>query len=301
MIIELILIQNSNKFINLRFLVSDELAEIEEAVRSLQELGWSDYEAKTYSALVSLGPSKASDISRVSTVPSNRVYQILNKLSDNGYVEKISTSRTSETATYKPKSPKDLINDIKNKKINQYDYALNALETLQERINEKSEIVAFTIAGRKELNAHFKKVANSTKAELLIAVDTLVELKYMKFKDFEFGKDVTVQVMTNARGVDNDYEKEIGKSLIEDEIPLRVSEDEFGSILVISDNKQIIFVNYAIEQTPEERKQSMGRDGSETLFKRNYIGYYLGSGGVVDLYRKVYNLAWDSAREENFD
>ncbi len=55
----------------------------------LKKLGFTDYETKIYLTLVRLGPSKASVISRASSVPSNKVYESLIKLAQQGFVSSL--------------------------------------------------------------------------------------------------------------------------------------------------------------------------------------------------------------------
>jgi len=47
----------------------------------------SDYESKTYSALIFLGPSKVSDIARESKVPQSKIYEVLERLMEKQLVE----------------------------------------------------------------------------------------------------------------------------------------------------------------------------------------------------------------------
>jgi sugar-specific transcriptional regulator TrmB len=54
--------------------------EKEEILKTLQYFGLSEYEAKVYVALVSLGPAKAGAISREADVPQSKIYNILDEL-----------------------------------------------------------------------------------------------------------------------------------------------------------------------------------------------------------------------------
>jgi sugar-specific transcriptional regulator TrmB len=51
-----------------------------EIVELFKNFNLGDYESKTYSALIFLGPSKVSDISRESKVPQSKIYEVLEKL-----------------------------------------------------------------------------------------------------------------------------------------------------------------------------------------------------------------------------
>jgi sugar-specific transcriptional regulator TrmB len=56
-------------------------------VEMLKSFDLSEYEAKTYSALVLLGPSKASEICKESKVPQSKIYEVISRLVDKQLVE----------------------------------------------------------------------------------------------------------------------------------------------------------------------------------------------------------------------
>src|SRR4030043_1361134 len=54
---------------------------------AFKNFGLSDYESRTYSALLFIGPSKVSDISKESKVPQSKIYEVLEKLMAKQLVE----------------------------------------------------------------------------------------------------------------------------------------------------------------------------------------------------------------------
>lgn len=56
-------------------------------VEIFQNFGLGDYESKTYSALLFIGPSKVSEISKESKVPQSKIYEVLDKLMQKQLVE----------------------------------------------------------------------------------------------------------------------------------------------------------------------------------------------------------------------
>jgi len=54
---------------------------------SFRIFGLGDYESKTYSALLFIGPSKVSEISKESKVPQSKIYEVLEKLMEKQLVE----------------------------------------------------------------------------------------------------------------------------------------------------------------------------------------------------------------------
>ncbi len=60
---------------------------MEDAVEILRRLGLTDYEARAYVSLLSLGGASASEICRTSGIPYSRIYGILSRLRERGWVE----------------------------------------------------------------------------------------------------------------------------------------------------------------------------------------------------------------------
>lgn len=57
-----------------------------EVLTKLAEIGFSEYEAKSYLALVQKNPSTAYEIGKESGVPSSKIYEVLNKLKEKGMI-----------------------------------------------------------------------------------------------------------------------------------------------------------------------------------------------------------------------
>lgn len=58
-----------------------------DTIQALMDLGFSEYEARAYRALVELGNANAREISGKSGVPQGKIYQVLHRLADRGVVQ----------------------------------------------------------------------------------------------------------------------------------------------------------------------------------------------------------------------
>ena len=74
-------------------------------IRSLQELGFSEYEAKCYIALLSEQSQTGYSVARASGVPRSKVYEVLEGMVDRGVV----IANHGEPTQYAPLSPQELI------------------------------------------------------------------------------------------------------------------------------------------------------------------------------------------------
>src|SRR5208283_4459399 len=69
--------------------------------RSLQEFGLTDYEIRSYTSLLEIGPATASELSEASAVPYSKIYEVLGSLEKKGWIE-MEHGRPSK---YYPKPP----------------------------------------------------------------------------------------------------------------------------------------------------------------------------------------------------
>ncbi len=69
--------------------------------KAMESLGLTSYEIKAYLSLLEIGSMSASDISKKSSVPYSKIYEVLNSLEDKGWLE----SDSSRPQKFFPKSP----------------------------------------------------------------------------------------------------------------------------------------------------------------------------------------------------
>jgi sugar-specific transcriptional regulator TrmB len=90
-------------------------------IENLQELGFSLYEARVYLGLLAGGPQNGNELSRMSGVPSSKVYPTLERLATDGIV---ASSRRGNTVEYVCVHPRDLLHKLRER----YERPLTYLE-----------------------------------------------------------------------------------------------------------------------------------------------------------------------------
>lgn len=97
------------------------------AVLRLQELGFSEYEAKAYVALLRASPSTGYQVSKESGVPRSMIYEVLNKLAARGAAL---SSPAERTTLYAPVPPDELLDRLRHEFEAQLDAARHALAAI---------------------------------------------------------------------------------------------------------------------------------------------------------------------------
>ena len=77
--------------------------QLEKNIRRLQQLGFSQYSAKAYLALVRLGKGTASEIAKKAEIPQAKIYGVLDDLYERGFITKIEDVTPASFIVEKPK------------------------------------------------------------------------------------------------------------------------------------------------------------------------------------------------------
>jgi sugar-specific transcriptional regulator TrmB len=103
-------------------------------ISKLMEIGFSEYEARIYIALIKSSPSTAYEVAKHAAVPTSKVYEVLAKLTDRGVVTEIDDH---DRRRFVPLSPDDLITHHRSR-------LGTTLETLREELNDISTSAELT-------------------------------------------------------------------------------------------------------------------------------------------------------------
>lgn len=80
------------------------------AISKLTQLGFSNYEARAYTALLQDNPLTAYEISKNSGIPSSKIYEVIRKLEDRNTIQSI---RSQRSRLYIPVSPDEFVENYK--------------------------------------------------------------------------------------------------------------------------------------------------------------------------------------------
>lgn len=130
----------------------------------LTQLGFTEYEAKTYLALLRQSPLTGYAIARVSGVPRSKIYEVLGNLVERGDV----LVSHGEPVQYMPKRPKELIASRRQKVDQQLSAAEEGLEHLlsQDIPND----LIWDIRGRDEILYRLCEVIGRAKEQILLQI-----------------------------------------------------------------------------------------------------------------------------------
>ena len=136
------------------------------AVESLRDLGLTEYEAKTYTALVKIRSGTASDIHTVSGIPRSAVYGALSKLEERGTIE----IQSAKPMRYRANPPETALEKLKNNFIAESEDALLLLEEIyQTQKIEAREEAVWTISGVKNVSDKIIEMIRGAQDDIIFA------------------------------------------------------------------------------------------------------------------------------------
>jgi len=133
-----------------------EIAQIREI---LNRVGLSEYEAKAYTTLLMLGPSKASEISKESQIPQSKIYEVLETLALKQLVETLE-GRPKEFRAIEPEIALINLLNEKEREINQLKREIKLVSKILKPVREKQNLLygVWTSKGKK-WNEFFDRMA----------------------------------------------------------------------------------------------------------------------------------------------
>jgi len=142
----------------------------ERVIKTLKELGLTDYEVYTYLALIQHGELSAGEISKRTSIPYSKIYSVLENLERKGWVE-VGSGRPK---LYYPRAPSEALRAEtmrqERRLKEQEELIVSELQPVYEgrEIKERPEI--WIIRGEENISARLREMLMNTKRELMVAL-----------------------------------------------------------------------------------------------------------------------------------
>ncbi len=215
--------------------------ELELISEGLQRFGLSDYQAKSYAALVAHGVADAETIASSANLPRTSVYKALDSLHDMGYVV-VSEGRPK---VFKPAEPLE----IKSRLSRELDDTFGRLNTLSEALTEKGEPqLVYTINGQEKVLDKIGEIINRTDEKIIISSPNFSKIldEYGKELESAHQRAVDITIVTTTR------ERVFDKAEIE-------RKDTLIATDLISDGKRALLASPGFEACGYTTNPSLAR------------------------------------------
>lgn len=240
----------------------------DKAKRAMEVIGLTSYEIKAYTTLLTEGPLTAQELSARSGVPYSKIYEVLGKLEEKGWIE----SDNSRPTKFYPRSPATALESMRMRIESEMREAegviMSELMPLYNKSGIKERPEIWVLRGFYNIVAKVKEVILASEKELLIALPAVASSisKQMQpllreLKD----KGVRIAIIA-AESTSEDILRALSRVA-----DVRLKDSMFGGG-VISDSKQVILL-LASERLSNEPLAILAEHTGLASFAREYFNY----------------------------
>ena len=188
--------------LNIKMAGLDRMSISDKTRKSLDKIGLTSYEIRTFTALLKAGEITASELSQKSGVPYSKIYEVLGTLEEKGWAG----SDDSRPTKYFAKSPATALDTTKQKKEQEFkenqNIILNELIPLYEKSGTSERPDIWVLSGTINIASKVLEMVELCKNEVLIAIpkasEDLVKQALPKLRLLhDKGVDVTILTSDN--------------------------------------------------------------------------------------------------------
>jgi len=147
----------------------------DKARRAMEGLGLTGYEIKVYVSLLNDGAMTAQELSKRSGVPYSKIYEVVGRLEEKGWLE----SDSSRPTKFYPKSPATALEAMRMRiesQVKDNETAIiSELMSLYEKSGTKEKPEIWVLRGLYNIAAKVKEIIQNCEKELLLALPAVAE------------------------------------------------------------------------------------------------------------------------------
>ncbi len=136
----------------------------ERTMDALKLLGMTDYERRAYAAMMLSGPSTATNIAKLSCVPRPKIYEVLQRLAREKWIE----AEKVRPIKYYAIPPKERIEKEKEKMLDMLQFAEGELQDLYEGKTQKFSPLVYLLKGDDEIVRKMDEAIRRGRSEIIL-------------------------------------------------------------------------------------------------------------------------------------
>ena len=140
---------------------------MQDAYKALMAIGFSDYEARAYCALLAESPANGYQVAKQSNIPRAKIYECLDRLMARGAIVRVETSDPN-ARLFAPTSPHELIEEMEDSSNTAYKLARDTLSRFQS--DPKVVEVLWRVTSQRDLVAKGRSLSDEAKQSLHVAL-----------------------------------------------------------------------------------------------------------------------------------
>ena len=247
--------------------------------KSLEKVGLTSYETRSYTCLVNNGELNASELSHKSGVPYSKIYEVLGTLEQKGWIG----SDDSRPTKYMAKSPSTALETTKqnfdSEFSNDQNNILSELVPMYEKSGTSEKPDIWFISGVINIVSKIMEMVEGCREEILIAVpqagEEIVKQALPKLRQLH-DKGIEITILTS-----DSLDKESLKSICR-VANVKVKEGLFGGGIISDKRYVVILLGPEISSSASSEIVAIWADHSGLAgFAREYFEYLLHDAKVA--------------------
>ena len=209
--------------------IEDLKDEYEHISKGLQQFGLTEYQAKTYTALVAHGVADADTIASTADLPRTSVYKAIDSLQEMGYL----VVTEGRPKIYRPAEPLE----VKSRLSRRLDDIFGRLNTMYEILSERGEPqLIYTINGKEKVIDKIGEILKKTEDDIVISTPRFSDMLRNLENEFQSAvkRHVEITIITSP-----------GEKIIEEADVER--RDKLIATDIISDGKRALLASPGLE------------------------------------------------------
>jgi len=241
--------------------------------KSLEKVGLTGYEIKTFTSLLKTGELTASDLSQHSSVPYSKIYEVLGMLEEKGWIG----SDESRPTKYFAKSPNSALQTTKQKAeealARNQQVILNDLNPIYKKSGTAERPDIWVLTGTMNIVTKILDMIDTCREEVLIAIpkagEELVKQALPKLRHLH-DKGVKITILTSDR-----FDKNVIKGLTR-LATVKIKRGLFGGGIISDKHNVVILLGPEVSHSNTSEIIAICTDHAALSgFAREYFEYLL--------------------------
>jgi len=245
----------------------------EQTRKSLEKIGLTGYEIKTFSTLLNTGEITASDLSQKCGVPYSKIYEVLGGLEEKGWIG----SDNSRPTKYFAKSPNSALQTTKQRREEEFaknqKVILNDLNPIYKKSGTAERPDIWVLTGTMNIATRILEMIETCREEVLIAIpkagEELVKQALPKLRQLH-DKGVKATILTSDK-----FDKDVIKGLSK-LATIKIKKGLFGGGIISDKHNVVILLGPEISHSNASEIIAICTDHAELSgFAKEYFEYLL--------------------------
>ena len=251
----------------------------EKVIDALQKIGLTYYGAKTYAALVNMGPSTAEKIAKEAGVPRSKVYQVLKRLDEEDWVK----TEHGRPLLYKPRYPKEAIEERKLLLYADAEYASSELSSIYDRHVDKDAPKVWVLRGMDNIVAKIQDMMVRAKSDIALLGALYSEEEIQRVRKYIVSarkRGISVRIITRPKVVLKQGHIDLVEELSPVVPDMKLLPTPFIKFVVVDGQEILIVFSKVVDDIPDPD---------------NIIAIWTPNHEISSFMQSNFNTMWDVA------